>query len=105
MSPFPRSVPTLAQLVDRLFRLHRDPNGNEYSLRYVALAAGGHVQHTTIYNLRAGKNANPTHETLQALALFFNVEPTYFFPELWDRCAPSWWEIWVEYQATHPELF
>ena len=105
MNPRPQSVPTIAQLVDRLFRVNLDPAGREYSLRYVALAAGGHVQHTTIYNLRAGKNTNPTHETIQALALFFGVEPTYFFPELWDRFSPQYRDLWTEYQAAHPELF
>ncbi|RDI64989.1 helix-turn-helix domain-containing protein [Nocardia pseudobrasiliensis] len=34
---------------------------------------------STLSDLRTGKNANPTLETLQRLARFFGVDPAYFF--------------------------
>lgn len=107
MDLLPRSVPTIAQLVERLFKVYRDPQGNEYTVRYVALAADGDVGPTTIHNLRTGviPDPNPSHRTMQALSLFFGVEPNYFFPELWDQFAPHYWQVWEQYRSEHPDLF
>ena len=76
------SMPTIAQLIDRLFRARRHRSGREYSYREVSLAMPGRISHTTLYSLRTGQNMNPTRETLLGLCVFFRVSPTYFFPEL-----------------------
>lgn len=74
--------PTLADLLNHLFKLRRHPSGREYSLREVAAAARGQVGRETIHAIRNGTNKNPTRSTLLALCLFFEVPPSYFFPEV-----------------------
>lgn len=82
MSSTSTPMPTIAELVDKLFKLRRHKSGREYSYREVSLAMPGSVSHTTLYSLRVGQNANPTRETLLGLCIFFRVPPAYFFPEL-----------------------
>lgn len=85
----PRSTPTLAELVDRLFRLRRHPlEDREWTYREVALGMPGELSHTTIYSLRSGQNTNPRRSTLLGLCHFFQVPPSYFFPELADKEFP-----------------
>jgi transcriptional regulator with XRE-family HTH domain len=77
-----RTMPTLADLIDDLFRSHRKPNGREYSHVEVCLALGGVIEPSHLGKLRNGTIQNPKRDTLLALCRFFQVSPTYFFPEL-----------------------
>ena len=77
-------MPTLAELLNRLFDIRRHPSGRQYSIREVAAAARG-VGRETIHSIRNGTNQNPTRATLLALCLFFEVPASYFFPELQDH--------------------
>ncbi|HEX6291979.1 MAG TPA: hypothetical protein VFZ66_22525 [Herpetosiphonaceae bacterium] len=98
--PFSRPVPTIAQLVDRLFKENRHPSGREYSYREVALAMQGEVGYSSLQKIRTGENTNPTYRTLLALCIFFGKPPLYFFPDLWDHYDPS---LWDEFYASLPE--
>src|SRR5690349_5222471 len=73
---------TVAELVDDLFHTHRKPDGREYTHKEVSLALGGAVEPSHLSKLRTGKIPNPGRETLLALCHFFQVQPSYFFPEL-----------------------
>lgn len=79
-------VPTLAELIDRLFRTRLKPNGKEYSTYEAAEAirAQGYTQTNASHlaKLRRGETANPSRDLLLSLCLFFQVPPSYFFPEL-----------------------
>ncbi|MEU3455593.1 helix-turn-helix domain-containing protein [Micromonospora sp. NPDC006766] len=48
-----------------------------YSDAEIAAAIG--LSKTAVWNLRTGQTANPTWETIHALAEFFGVTPGYFF--------------------------
>lgn len=76
------SMPTVAELVDRLFQTRLHPEGRPYTYREVTTAMGGDISYNHIKSLHLGSIKNPTRETLLALCLFFRVHPTYFFPEL-----------------------
>jgi transcriptional regulator with XRE-family HTH domain len=80
--------PTLAQLLDHLFKVRRHATGREYSYREVAAATEGEVSYQAIYRIRTGTNDNPTYNTLMALCLFFQVSPSYFFPQLAEKQFP-----------------
>ena len=81
--------PTMAELLDRLFKVRRHPSGREYSLREVAAAMHGEVSRETIHAIRNGTNKNPTRTTLLALCVFFEVSSSYFFPEINETaCKP-----------------
>lgn len=73
---------TLAELVDDLFRTHRRPDGREYTYKEITVALGGVVEPSHLSKLRTGKITNPGRDTLLSLCRFFNISPTYFFPEL-----------------------
>lgn len=73
---------TFAELVEDLFRTHRRPDGREYTNREVSLALGGQVEPSHLSKLRNGRIVNPGRDTLLLLCQFFNVPPSYFFPEL-----------------------
>lgn len=85
----PQQVPTIADLINDLFRTHRKSNNKEFSTYEVAQAIReqGYTQTTAshIAKLRRGEVANPTRELLLGLCIFFEVSPTYFFPELGNR--------------------
>lgn len=82
-------APTIAELVDRLFKLRRHPTEDrEWTYREVALGTPGAISHITIYNLRIGKIIDPTRETLLGLCYFFQVPADYFFPDLELRDFP-----------------
>jgi transcriptional regulator with XRE-family HTH domain len=73
-----------AQRLDYLFQTVKKPDGREYSYQDVADGldpeiAGHNASY--IWKLRTGKIANPGMKTIQALATFFNVDPSYFFTE------------------------
>jgi transcriptional regulator with XRE-family HTH domain len=73
---------TMADLVNDLFRIHRRPDGREYSASEIARKLNGQLDVSTITALRTGKVTNPTRNTLLLLCQCFNVPPSYFFPEL-----------------------
>ena len=77
-----RTMQTMADLINDLFRSHRKPNGREYSHVEVCLALGGVIEPSHLGKLRNGTIQNPKRDTLLALCRFFQVSPTYFFPEL-----------------------
>jgi transcriptional regulator with XRE-family HTH domain len=72
----PEGQSTVAQRLNRLFEIVR-PRGAErqYSNSEVAAATG--VSGTYIGYLRRGVRDNPSVETVQALARFFGVRPSY----------------------------
>lgn len=73
---------TVAELVEDLFRTHCRPDGREYTNREVSLALDGQVEPSHLSKLRNGRITNPGRDTLLLLCRFFNVSPSYFFPEL-----------------------
>jgi transcriptional regulator with XRE-family HTH domain len=76
-------VPSIADLINRLFQTHLHPEENrEYLGIEVAIATNAAIQQGHLRGLRSGRIKNPTRETLLALCEFFEVEPRYFFPEL-----------------------
>ena len=76
-----------AQLVDQLFKVHRKPDGQEYSYQEVSKALGGELDPSYIAKVRRGVIKNPGRDALMHLCLFFGVPASYFFPEL-DALAP-----------------
>ncbi|MFJ7275464.1 helix-turn-helix domain-containing protein [Kitasatospora sp. NPDC098663] len=66
----------IAKRLNYLFK-HRHPAGRgPYTI--AEAAAGTDVSESTIKQLRSGAKANPTINTLRALAAFFDVPPTYW---------------------------
>jgi len=76
------STPTTAELIDQLFRTHRKPDGKQYSHVELSSALNGALAPSHVGKLRAGTIQNPKRDTLLLLCQFFQVPPTYFFPEL-----------------------
>lgn len=76
---------TLAEKLDRLFRLARPQDRGEYSYEEVAEAirvrGGPTISATYLWQLRKGIRDNPTKKHLEALAEFFGVSPAYFFDD------------------------
>ena len=81
----PAQARTLAAKLDRLFRAVHPPGRGEYSYEEVASSlrkqGGPTISGTYVWQLRKGIRDNPTKKHLEALALFFGVEPSYFFDE------------------------
>ena len=73
---------TLAELINSLFDTHRKPNGDRYTNKEVSEALGGAIDQSNLSLLRNGKSINPGRLTLLHLCRFFDVTPSYFFPEL-----------------------
>ncbi len=73
---------SVAELIDNLFRTYRRSDGREYTYKDVSVALQGIVEPSHLSKLRTGKITNPGRDTLLALCRFFQVSPTYFFPEL-----------------------
>ena len=73
---------TVAELLDNLFLTHRRPDGREYTYKDVSQGLQGIVDPSHLSKLRTGKITNPGRDTLLALCRFFQVPPSYFFPEL-----------------------
>ncbi|HEY7417298.1 MAG TPA: helix-turn-helix domain-containing protein, partial [Ktedonobacteraceae bacterium] len=79
---------TTAQLVDQLFKTHRQPDGQEYTYLEVSKALGGELDPSYIAKVRRGVIKNPGRDALMHLCLFFRVPASYFFPEL-EALAPA----------------
>jgi transcriptional regulator with XRE-family HTH domain len=77
---------TLADRIDALFRVVRRPDREQYSHEEVARACrdatGESFSATYLWQLRAGRRANPTKRHLEALARFFDVPVWYFFDDV-----------------------
>lgn len=73
---------TVADLINHLFAVRRHADGREFSNREVGLALQRSNPGAHVAKLRSGRIKNPTRETLLVLCRVFNVEPSYFFPEL-----------------------
>lgn len=80
---------TIADLLDDLFRSHRKPNGREYSHVEVCEALEMAIEPSHMGKMRNGTIKNPKRDTLLALCQFFQVSPTYFFPELPPMAVPA----------------
>lgn len=81
-------APTLAEIIDQLFKTIRRPNDREHSMEEVAkwgaawLRERGQAKSFSkeyVRQLRAGIATNPTKSHLEALAAFFEVDPAIFF--------------------------
>jgi transcriptional regulator with XRE-family HTH domain len=73
---------SVAELVDNLFKIYRHPNGHEYSYQEIANALNGELDPSYIAKVRKGVIKNPGRDALKLLCQFFQVPPTYFFPDL-----------------------
>jgi transcriptional regulator with XRE-family HTH domain len=75
----------LAEKIDRLFRIVRRPNRDQFSHEEVARACreatGETFSATYLWQLRTGRRDNPTKRHLEALAQFFKVPVSYFFDD------------------------
>jgi transcriptional regulator with XRE-family HTH domain len=84
-------LPSVHDLVDRLFATYRKQNGEEYSIREVAREIQkqgfGEISAGYLAKLRRGEASNPSRDVLLQLCLFFGVPASYFFPEL-DKQVP-----------------
>jgi transcriptional regulator with XRE-family HTH domain len=72
----PEGPSTLADRLNRLFDLVR-PNGDDRQFSNSEVATATNVSGTYIGYLRRGVRDNPSVETVQALARFFGVRPSY----------------------------
>lgn len=76
---------TLAGKIDRLFRIVRRADREQYSHEEVARACreatGDSFSATYLWQLRTGRRDNPTKRHLEALAQFFQVPVAYFFDD------------------------
>lgn len=78
---------TIAELVSELFKLHRHPDGREYTHKEVEAgitqAAGRKmIDASYLSKLRTGMIKKPSIGAIEALCYFFPVDVNYFFPEI-----------------------
>lgn len=83
----------IASRLDHLFRTVHPKDRGPYTPAEVASAvneAAGEnaISAVYIWQLRTGRRANPTYRHLIALAQFFAVSPTYFFPDTSPEAVP-----------------
>lgn len=85
MDPEQQTAGPLAAKLDRLFDIVRRPDRQPYSNEDVARACrestGESFSSTYLWQLRTGRRDNPTKRHLEALAMFFQVPPAYFFDD------------------------
>lgn len=77
-----QDLPTIADLVNRLFGLRRHSSGREYSNSEVTLGMRGKHDRSYVRKVRTGEIPNPGYQALLELCIFFRVPITYFFPQL-----------------------
>lgn len=83
---------TMAELVNDLFQTYRHPNGREYTNKEVArviCSKGRHIDASHLSRIRTGHVVNPGVSVIEALCLFFPIDPAYFFPGLQQRQADT----------------
>lgn len=80
-----KSVKTLAERLDLLFRATHPAGRNEVSYQDVvdaiADSGGPAITPTYLYMLRTGRRTNPRAELIQALARYFKVPAGYFLDD------------------------
>jgi transcriptional regulator with XRE-family HTH domain len=67
--------------LNHLFEENRKPDGTRYSQKEVIESAPGILSRVYLWRLRTGKASRPSYRVVKALADFFGVDPTYFFPD------------------------
>jgi len=87
---------TIGQLVDELFKTHQHPSGREFTYQEVSNGINNELDPTYIAKMRKGRVPNPGRNSLLLLCQFFEVEPSYFFPELAHRDLSNSSEIPVD---------
>ncbi len=92
-SPQPHAE-LIASRLDHLFRTVYPKGRGPYTPAEVAAAvneaAGENVISAVyVWQLRTGRRTNPTYRHLIALAQFFAVPPTYFFPDSPADAVPA----------------
>jgi transcriptional regulator with XRE-family HTH domain len=79
------NLPTLAEVFEHLLDTYRDPKtGKKLSMQDIAMRVPG-VSVDTLYQIKQGRNTNPTKRVIVALSNVFNVPPLTFMPELWGK--------------------
>lgn len=78
---------TVGELLDDLFKQIRHPSGREFTYQEVSKGVGGELDPTYIAKFRKGKIPNPGRNAVMLLCRFFQVPPSYFFPELKSPAA------------------
>lgn len=75
--------PSFADKLDRLFRVRLQENGREHThgqlARFISQCTGDRHSTTFISQMRGGRAANPRRSVINAIAEFFQVDPSYFF--------------------------
>ena len=75
---------TIGQKVEWLFKNIPKANGEQYTNQEIEEGTerlGHKVSVPTIWKIRHDKTPNPGYLTLRALALFFRVEPAFFYKD------------------------
>ncbi len=73
-----KSLDTLADKIDYLFRNTKKPDGNYYTYEEVA-ASSPNLSVANLSALRTGRKSNPSLKVIQALIEFFNIDDSNFF--------------------------
>jgi transcriptional regulator with XRE-family HTH domain len=74
----------IADQLNILFEMRRNPEGRPYTLYEVSTATG--VSLSTISQMRTGRIQNPQLNTVRAMAQFFNVTLQYFETASVEAC-------------------
>ncbi len=90
---------TMAELVNELFKLHRHPEGREYTHKEVEagiteVAGRKIIDSSYLSKLRTGTIKRPSTLAIEALCYFFPVDVNYFFPDIVEL---------QRHQTKHPE--
>jgi len=79
----------IAKLINELFSSHLKADGQPYTNSEVARALGNRLDATYLSKIRKGQIPNPGRDALSLICEFFQVSPTYFFPELDLQSSPG----------------
>lgn len=77
---FPVEYATLAQKVDMLLRLVRQPDGRRYTYEDLERKSG--IKSSTLSRIRSGENADPYFKTILALSEAFAIDLEFFSIEM-----------------------
>lgn len=104
-SPLPEGPSTLADRLNRLFDLVR-PRGEDRQYSNIEVAAATDVSGTYIGYLRRGVRDNPSVDTVQALARFFGVRPSYLVDDELDddQVASTEAQVRLFHALDHPGI-
>jgi transcriptional regulator with XRE-family HTH domain len=76
---------SFAQKLNHLFETVKKPDGAKYTQGDVVKGTGGVISRVYLWKLRSGRSTNPGYHIVQAIANFFDVDPSYFFEEDGDE--------------------